>query len=59
VVERADPIRLGVEAVKESRTAVTIVAKLSSARLMFAASFETSVPATPIDDEMVLGSFVR
>jgi len=33
---------------RPSRTASTIVAKLSSARIILAASFVTSVPVTPI-----------
>jgi hypothetical protein len=33
---------------RPSRTAATIVAKLSSARIIFAASFDTSVPVIPI-----------
>jgi hypothetical protein len=37
---------------RPSRTAETIVAKLSSARIMFAASFATSVPAIPIATPM-------
>ena len=37
---------------RPSRTAATIVAKLSSARIMSAASFVTSVPVTPIATPM-------
>ena len=45
-------LRMLARMARPSRTAVTMVAKLSSARIMSAASFVTSVPVTPMATPM-------